>query len=72
MLGMIMGPIESKFCAKALNKTSYLQLGNLEIMNVRNLRLASSRADNKPILVRHVPATQHCKTIEPTFFSFSV
>ena len=57
MVEMIMKPTESKLCAKALKKTSYLQVGNLQIMNVRNLRLASSRADNKPILVRHVPAT---------------
>jgi len=73
MVEMIMKPTESKLCAKGLKKTYYLQVGDLQIMNVPNLRLASLKADNKRILVRHVPATQHCtRPIEPTFFCSSV
>lgn len=57
MVAMIMRPTKIKLCAKAMKRTSYFQVGDLEIMNVRNLRLASTRAGNRPILVRQVPAT---------------
>lgn len=71
MVEMIMRPTKIKLCAKAMKRTSYLQVGDLEIMNVRNLRLASTRAGNKPILVRQVPATQHSiRPFSPPFFVF--
>jgi hypothetical protein len=71
MVEMIMRPTEIKLCTKIMKRMSYLQVGDLKIMNVRNSRLASTRAGNKPILVRQVPATQYwIRRFSPPCFVF--